>query len=59
METITITPEALQSFQMLMRLSKELDGQLPGVALVKNQAEAVDDVMEGRVTIEAKEEGPG
>jgi len=46
MEAIQITPEALKSFRMLMRLIKELDGRQPGCALVKNQAEAVEDTVE-------------
>lgn len=45
MEVIEITKAALDSFGMLMRLIRELDDRHPGVALVKNQAEAVEDMM--------------
>lgn len=45
-DIIEITPDALNSFRMLMRLIHGLDDKLPGVALVKNQAEAVEDMIE-------------
>ena len=46
MEIIEITPEALNFFPMLMRLIRGLDEKLPGVSLVKNQAEAVENMVD-------------
>jgi len=50
METIELTPEARQSFQILMRLIRRLNNTLPGVALVQNQAEAVEAMVEDKNT---------
>jgi hypothetical protein len=46
MATVEIDHTTLASIQMLMRLIKRLDEHYPGVALVKNQAEAVEQMVE-------------
>jgi hypothetical protein len=57
MEIIEITPQAMNSFRMLIRLIRELDDNAPGVALVKNQAEAVEDMLEASAPTHKQGEG--
>jgi len=57
MEVIEITPQAMDSFRMLIRLIRELDDNAPGVALVKNQAEAVGDMLEASAPNQKQEDG--
>ncbi|BCS89988.1 hypothetical protein [Pseudodesulfovibrio sediminis] len=45
MGTIEIEHATMESIQMLMRLIQRLDEYYPGVALVKSQAEAVEDMI--------------
>lgn len=56
MEIIQITPEALNSFRMLMRLIRGLDDKHPGCALVKDQAEAVEEMMDPKQNQQMEEE---
>lgn len=46
MATVEIEHSTLEAIQMLMRLIGRMDDHFPGVALVKTQAQAVEEKLE-------------